>query len=218
MAATHGAPSLHELETIYDLVATRRSAINGGVQGVGGQKKCRRIVEALGEAVKRHYQNFAKDAASISLARDARAGKLCVRVVVVNEDATTTSCLLGQARESGTTAIDIAHATKQLLERFATVWYGYNAAKLNTRLLQVLRDRVHVLTVDCASDELVAAELNRRRSAADLFATLLPNLQFVLRDKAHSSRRYRALRFGFFKYRNHTEAKRDRALSGQSSL
>ena len=124
-------------------------------------------------------------AQSLSLMRDARAGKLMVRAVFVNSRGESHQCLVGIARQTGTTARCIADDTETLLTRFCTLRYGQREPKLCSRLCRRLRTYCHILTTDAASDELTAAELARLNldTLAATSAPFLPHLQFVLKDK-----------------------------------
>ena len=55
-----------------------------------------------------------------------------------------------------------------------------------------MRHRCHVVCVDAAGDEMLASEL-MRLPVSDVFGQLTPNLQCVIRDKAHASRRIVAI-------------------------
>ena len=189
----YGAPASKKFEIVWDSVIANghSSAINGGFAEVGGSKKSRRLVEALAEALKQFSMNAARHAVSLSLMRDARAGKLMVRAVFVNSRGESHQCLVGIARQTGTTARCIADDTETLLTRFCTLRYGQREPKLSSKLRQRLRTYCHILTTDAAADELTAAELARLNldTLAVTSAPFLPHLQFVLKDKSHAARR-----------------------------
>ena len=201
----YGAPPSEAFQTVWDQVIEHSAAVNDGFNKVGGATKSRRLVMALAEAVKQRSMFEARHARSVSLMRDARANKLMVRAVFVNSSGASHSCLVGIARQTGTSGRCIANDTEMLLTRFCTLRHGHSQPKLSSRLLEHLRAHCHMLTTDAASDELTAAELARLKLNLDT-EPFLPNLQFVLRDKAHAARRTERRNLDFPNTHEHTHA------------
>ena len=88
----------------------------------------------------------------------------------------------------GCGAEGLVRATNYLFTAFSTRYHGTPQAKLLKTVRKALRAKCHMISVDAASDELLASELSRR-PLMELFGTLTPNCGIVLRDKAHASRR-----------------------------
>ena len=160
----------------------------------------RKIAWCVLEAIKEHDQTAIKRAASVSLFRDERAGRLLIRYRAVATDMTVVSGTLGQARDFGTGAGNITRATEEIMTRLCTLRHNpptagtegvfkSKADQVLNPLLQHLRKSVICLAVDSASDELLSAEMMRSSVLSPSQRILTPNLRFVLRDKAHASRR-----------------------------
>ena len=152
------------------------------------------------EAIKERDQAAIKSAASVSLFRDERAGRLLILYRAVAPNMTLTSGTLGQERDFGTGAANLTAATERIMTRLCTRRlnppvdgsagvFKSEADQLLKPLLQHLRKSVICLAVDSASDELLSAEMMRSSVLSPSQRTLTPNLRFVLRDKAHASRR-----------------------------
>ena len=82
----------------------------------------------------------------------------------------------------------LVRATNAIFTSFATRHPNTDKATLLRSVRRSLRAKCHMVTVDAAADEVLAAEL-MRRPLMTLFGVLTPNCQIVLRDKAHASRR-----------------------------
>ena len=157
-------------------------------------RKHRRILWCLQQALKQRDMNIIKSSAAISLFRDERKGRLLVRFRCVGHDLSEFSGTLGQARGFGTGAAAITNATEQIMVRACTELHGPpQGAKctpaLKQEILEHLKARVLCLTVDSASDELLSAEMMRSTALSAAARALTPGLRFVIRDKAHSARR-----------------------------
>ena len=163
-------------------------AAGSGVPDVGKGTKVRNIVRCLAEASKRCDQQFFKTVKSVALARDARKGRLVVRFTAVDSQLQVRSGMLGLAIGYGSRAEDIFTATNSIVSDFATKYKGMRPAASIPGMATAIRRRVHIITVDSAADEVLAAEMGRK-PVLDLMAPVMPNLRIVLRDKAHASRR-----------------------------
>ena len=95
------APPRDCFERVLEHVKTHSAAACGGVSGVGSRKKVMRIIMALAYASRYLDQKFLKRASRMSLGRDARKGKLCVRFTMVTDDLKVRQGILGIARGYG---------------------------------------------------------------------------------------------------------------------
>ena len=150
----------------------------------------RRMVYCLGESAKRQSQKFLMQADSITLIRDARNHRLCVRYVASRLRARfhVQRGLLGWTVQKGLSARSITHDTKRIIDEFCCSFRQGQAPVRHSRLRAHIREHVHQVVVDSAADEMLAGELGRDKMLHDM-ETLLPNCQILLRDKAHAARR-----------------------------
>ena len=136
-------------------------------------------------------------AASITLFRDERKGRLVLRFRSVTQDLDVRSGTAGLARDHGTGARSITMATWAIMKRLCSSFHSapYCPVVMKGTLCQPLLDHVsktvHVMTLDSAADEVLSAEMMRCPALLNngLQMEITPHLQFVLRDKAHASRR-----------------------------
>ena len=97
--------------------------------------------------------------------------------------------------------MNILKATENVLlracTRFATPPYRCRAQPvLNHKLYRHLRLAATGITTDADADEVLGAELMRRHELLNRARALCPNLQHVLRDKTHASRRLSSRPYG----------------------
>ena len=95
------APPRDCFERVLEHVTKHTAAAYGGVSGVGSGKKVLRIIMALAYASRYLDQKFLQRASRMSLGRDARKGKLCVRFTMVSDDLKVRRGILGIARGYG---------------------------------------------------------------------------------------------------------------------
>ena len=102
------------------------------------------------------------------------------------------SGILGQSKMFGTTAQDIAHATHTMIRTCQLVsdkprpkTEEHHA--VDTQLEADILQHIEAITVDSASDELLACEL--MRGCGGLTPQTLPNLKCIIRDATHAARR-----------------------------
>ena len=155
-----------------------------------GLQKVVRMIYCMGEASKARRQTFLKGAESITLIRDARKHRLCIRYVASRKDTKFHSHrgVLGWTRQNGLSGRNIAEDTLRILKEFC-ISYSQGPTPVKRRgIWRHIKARVHQLVVDSASDELVAGELCRCIMDHDM-KPILPNCKLLLRDKAHASRR-----------------------------
>lgn len=186
--ATATAPSVADFQRVLAHVVQHGAAPNAGLPEVGRGEKARRMACCLAEACKYFDQKFFKHVQSVALMRDARKGRLHLRFVAVDSNLKVRRGLLGVASNFGTGGQAIHDATSKIMHDFATRYQGTKRELHVPALLRRLRQRTHMITVDAASDELVAAEL-MRRGLREVLEPLTPNCSTILRDKTHASRR-----------------------------
>ena len=178
--AVGAAPSASEFEAVLDAAS----------QPLGGSGKKKAMMWCLAEAMKSFDQAAMKEASAMSLFRDERKGLIAIRFRTVSPGLVQHSGTLGYARDAGTGAANLTKATLKIIQRACSRFANGPRIQARPRLLSKLyshvRDSIHAIAVDAAQDEVTSAEL--MRSSWDGPA-LTPNLRFVLRDKAHSSRR-----------------------------
>jgi len=171
------------------------SNIEKGQAVCGSSKKLWQGAWCLNEAVKSIDRNLLANAEAISLFRDERKSRLAMRFRAVKHNLEVRSGTLGQQREFGTGAANITTATSNIIERMCSSLHGCRftpkkvKSKINKKLLQHIRRKTVMITVDAAADEVLSAEMLPSRELRGGTSTILPNIKFVLRDKTHASRR-----------------------------
>ena len=186
------APAVDDFLLVFRHVVNHGSA--AGVQGlasVGGCKKTIQMVLALAEGVLEADRAHIKDSVSISLMRDVRKGLAAVRFIAVTKNLVVRSGLLGVAghlHRFGVGAQGLLQTTNHIINNFATANRSTSVENFDNDVRRSLRKHTHMVTVDAASDEVVASEI-MRVSASEALSPLTPNVGIVLRDKAHASRR-----------------------------
>ena len=155
-----------------------------------------KLVWCLSEAIKEQDRSALLSARAIALFRDERKGRLAMRFKAVDADLVESSGSLGQEREFGTGATNISAATQRIITRMCTRFSGCigQSVAVETmlpKLLEHFRQTVMCITVDSARDEVLSGEMMRCKalSCEPQQMALTPNLKFVIRDKAHASRR-----------------------------
>ena len=115
----------------------------------------------------------------VSLARDERSGIIQLEYQACNENLEVRSGMLGRcANEGGACAI--VDSTRKIIKDF---W------KPDMQHERAFCKSVRMISVDAAPDELSACKEARTPSGPALHAALLPNCDFVTRDKAHGVQR-----------------------------
>lgn len=139
------APPICKFEAVLQHVAKHNAAAHSELPDVGKSKKMVKFVLCLGEACKRLDHMFFKDVRSVSLARDARKGRLSIRFVAVNKSLECRAGVLGVGLDFGSGGEAIAIATDDMMIAFSTRYYGTRHAVLIKPLLALLRDKVHMI-------------------------------------------------------------------------
>ena len=182
------APSLDEFSRVLEHIVKHGAAPHSGIESVGRGQKIQRMVLCLTEACKRLDQRFMKTVKSLALARDERSGRLSIRFIGVNSDLTVRRGMMGVAVGNHSGGDGILRATDRIITDFSTVYLGMKRERRERQLQKKVQNAIHMVTVDAAANEVLAAEL-MRLPINEILAPLTPNLKIVLRDKAHGSRR-----------------------------
>ena len=138
------------------------------------------MVNSLNTAVVEISKEALQAATTICLMRDERHQRLLVRFSCCSADLTVTSGVLGLAKDFGTGHAAITAATEAMFGRLCNG---------DSELAKSIMERVEILVVDAASDELLSGE-SMRGHAGEPLPACTPNLKVILRDSAHASRRF----------------------------
>ena len=174
-----------------DAVTHGRAFGKGGIAAVAGGNKMRRMVLCLDDALKSILRQRLQKCSSVTLCRDSRAGRLCVRfgAVRVGAAGAVRICkgLLGWFPIGDSSAHGTLKTTNAIMKRFATTCQSVSElSTLDVPFRKHLRRSVKIVCIDSASNETLAAELMREPA---VLRTLTPNMQLMVRDGAHGARR-----------------------------
>ena len=125
-------------------------------------------------------------------------GRLAIRFVAIDKQLQIRHGRLGQARFSGTGALAITRATREVVRRACTEDangkprvngddVSQPVPRFNDAMFQNVRRAIRIVAIDSAADEV--ASVRAMKNPADGKAPLAPHLEAILRDKAHASRR-----------------------------
>ena len=183
-------PTKEGFETVFRTLKKGSCAGGDGLATVGGAVKVRQMIYCLGEATKRRSQAFLLRAKSITLIRDARKHRLCIRYVASRRGKgfSVQRGVLGWTTQKGLSGRCIARDTQRIINEFCSSYLQGPRPVRHRVLRQHIRDHVHQQVVDAAADELLAGELCRGNVGEDL-GPILPNCRVLLRCKAHAARR-----------------------------
>ena len=164
-----------------------------------------KMMWCLSEVLKANTRRFLEDADCIGLIRDERHGRLLIRYRAVK--GLDLQCgVLGQAKNFGTGHENIGQATINLVRQALEANSGAPRAsrhrllskpqqdelsqRLTKRTTAVL-EKVEMLCVDSASDELLSGQVMRYGPQNDSTRNngVTPNLKLVIRDATHAARR-----------------------------
>ncbi|CAJ1336854.1 unnamed protein product, partial [Effrenium voratum] len=174
--------------------------LRDGVPNVGHFKKSKMLSWTLAEALRRTYRTWLAASNTVALLRDERHSRLLVRFRCANSQARRFVGVLAQGKLVKNTATNVTNLTKQLLNEFCTTNFGcpYYAksghadiASFDSGLFDHIREHIHSVTVDAASDEIAACTNMQHADSSTAVdgAAFCPNILAVIRDKAHCSRR-----------------------------
>lgn len=187
------APSANTFKALWK--GLRKGSSLESLHNLGGREKLGNMRWCLADALRAQDREFLANATCICLARDERDGRLVVRFSATDKNLTTRRRLLGLARDWGSGAQAIADTTVKLVRMCLETREAPEgiprrampriAGRIVTRpshsVARHVLQRVEAATTDAARDEILGSEL--------LQTTDMPNLRFILRDKAHGARR-----------------------------
>ncbi len=187
------APSIEELSSVWETA--------GGKQAKIKRNRSDKIMWCISEVLKARTRRFLENADCIGLIRDERKGRLLIRYRAVK--GLDLQCgVLGQAKDFGTGHENIGEATVNILKQALTPQTGapksavcsQKKVDLSRRLAERtagVLEKVEMLCVDSASDELLSGQVMRYGSEnlADYNNGVAPNLKLVIRDATHAARR-----------------------------
>ena len=165
-----------------------------GSSGAPHARKVKQMMWCLAEAVWRVDRASLKAAEVIALFRDERAGHLLLRAACVGDDLILRHMLLGIKPRFGTGSLEITAATTEVLKRATNGLWSKPVRDrrikdrpelvVDQEMLDHMCAKVRIIASDSAADELAAARMSSAGPDA-----IFQNVEAVLRDKAHASRR-----------------------------
>ena len=193
-----GAPPVDHFHKLWTLLADGLAPANG-IEGIGTNHKLVRMAWCLCEAMRRDDADFLSRAKSVALFRDERHARLEIRFCACDDKLNLRHKFLGLRRHFGTGALAVTQATKDIVMRACT----RNAGKpqtpkshdkfplacptaLDNDLLNHIRSHVQAVAVDSAGDEVASVRDMMNPADGNPFT---PNVEALLRDKAHGARR-----------------------------
>ena len=193
------APSEQEFSDLCDRILAGR--------GTCSTPKDVAMTYCVSEGILSVSQGRVEQAESIALFRDERIARLAIRFRAVSKDLDVHSGVLGQERDYGTGARNLTLATGRVMKRFCSRFHGPpGKAKrrgfVKKKLFKHLRYAVTTITTDSAADEMLCAEMMRSSSLSAMRRRLTPKLKFVIRDRAHGSKRLVSRGWGADSYLN----------------
>ena len=184
------APCAETFKIAWDKLCEGAS-IRKGLPGICGEKKFSHLVKCLAEAMWSIDRSFVKKAVCLSLHRDERKGRLLIRFRAVDGELNTRSGILGQVR-SKPGSIGICNGTIKILNEFCTIAPQHRSVKLpSSEDVECMEQMIAItesITVDSASDELLASKLLAQGSVDEMNA-IFTNQRMEIRDKTHASRK-----------------------------
>ena len=172
----------------------KKGQIPPHVQGIGREKKLRKMKWCLAEAVRMVRMHGLRCCQVLGIHTDARKGRLAVRFTGCGDELVLYSGVLGTTslvRQFSSDAIGISAAVKSVLEDACTSFVGvpYTMKSgpkphLDKALFLHLKESVELLNADAATDEQLAGKLNTVGPRP-----FFPNVILRNKDKAHASRR-----------------------------
>jgi hypothetical protein len=181
-----GAPTEQEFKSIAD------EALHG--HGTCDTLKRSKMTYCLSEGMKSIDQDHAEKTAGVALFRDESAGRLSIRFRTVSQNLDSHSGTMGTAKDFGSGGLAIAAATTEVMERFCSRFHGApgkpkHKGFVKKHLFNKVRTNTICITVDSAGDEVLASEIMRSSALSNSNRRATPNLKYVIRDKAHGSKR-----------------------------
>ena len=194
----HQTPSAEAFREVWDAVCAGTKSM---AKKHGKTEKITKFVFCLAEGMRRIDRAFlAKSLRSLALMRDESDGRLVVRFCATNGDLKTRNGMLGLTKDAASGARGLHEATGVTLSRFCQRNHGApylkqefvqssSLPKPDASLMSAMKEKIHQITVDAASDEVLACRMDRDGARLDGVNKLAPNLKCVTRDKTHGVRR-----------------------------
>ena len=199
-----GAPPASDFRAVWD--ASLENGVRKGVAQVGHKQKCYRMQLCLFEAMRALDREVLGAAVCIGLQRDESHGHLILRYRACGPGLEFAQGVFGHMKSFGTGASAITDATAETVRQLCTPFHGLPADikpkggefKPDQALYRHILDKIEMINVDSASDELLSATQMRQEAHAAGFAEpsagerllpLTPNMRFTIRDKTHATRR-----------------------------
>ena len=197
--ASIGAPAIQEFNDLADEI------LHG--HGTCNTLKRAKMTYCIAEAIKSVDQEMVQKSDKIGLIRDESKGRLAIRFRAVSRQLHVHSGTLGTARDFGSGAKAISAATTDAMNRFCSRFHGAPGRPKRTHfvkkpLLEKLRRNIVCITIDSAGDEVLASEMMRSSTLSNTAIRATPNLKFVIRDKAHGTKRLVSRGWGADPYLN----------------
>ena len=196
---TIGAPSVSAFNDLCDEIAHGH--------GTCSELKRAKMTFCLAESIKSFDQDYVDQSDKIGLIRDESKARLSLRFRTVARTLEVHSGTLGTTKDFGSGAAAICNATLETMKRFCSRFHGAPGKPrvksfVKKTLFQKLRQNIIVITVDSAGDECLASEMMRSSALSNTHLRATPNLKFVVRDKAHASKRLVSRGWGVDPYLN----------------
>ena len=201
------APTLKQCKKLLDHARKAPLGVEG-VDAIGGQKKCRKLLWCIAEAhrdLKRDWFTEGKGVdgrpliQSTTIFQDARKGRLTLRFTTANSMLNRGEGLFGVADLANDFSLDsvgLMKATMSIISTFCTRRKHPphverpSQASLDSDLLLRVVASIETFVSDAAADEIRAGHMLARQSTAEDYLPRLPGLKIVIRDKPHAVRRF----------------------------
>lgn len=195
----HQTPSAEAFREVWDAVC---AGAKSTAKKHGQTEKIAKFVFCLAEGMRHIDRVFLapKSLRSLALMRDESDGRLVVRFSATNGDLKTRNGMLGMTKDAASGGRGIHEATVVILSRFCQKNHGapyLNSAfvqaaslpKPDASMMSAIKEKIHQITVDAATDEVLACRMDRDGARLDGVDRLAPNLKCFTRDKTHGVRR-----------------------------
>jgi hypothetical protein len=193
------APHLSSFEKLWNQTCDGIAPSSSALADLGGYHKLQQMLFCVAEAIREDDRTFLAGARCVALFRDERHARIAVRYVACNADMEVRHGHLGSKRHPGTGVAAITKATRDLMVILATPGIGAPLGggtrqrepkvevKMDAVLFARISSNIRMVAVDAAADEV--ASVRDMQEPAGGGPALAPNLEALLRDKAHGARR-----------------------------
>ena len=189
----------------------RKSSVGRtGLDDVGGQKKCRKMLWCLAEAHRMMKRRFWNDgmgvdgepiSVSTSIFQDARKGRLTVRFTAASSRLEKLEGHLGTvdlASEFSADSVGLMQATQFVVASFCVPFFAAPYVEcpsrlpdpnLDEQLHERLKNSIETFVSDAAADEIRAGHMLAGQTTSSTYRPGFPALKLVVRDRPHATRR-----------------------------